>query len=71
MAAAGKEGRTVLFVSHDLEFIRRLCGQAIVLTGGQIVYFGPASEAVDYYRFISNTQHRRGPSIIEEVLEEI
>jgi homopolymeric O-antigen transport system ATP-binding protein len=71
MAAAGGEGRTVLFVSHDLEFVRRLCRHAIVLAGGRVVCFAPASEAVDYYRFISNTRHRCGPSNIEEVLEEI
>jgi homopolymeric O-antigen transport system ATP-binding protein len=44
-----KGGRTVLFVSHDLSSIARLCRRAIVLEGGRIAFEGTAEEAVESY----------------------
>jgi lipopolysaccharide transport system ATP-binding protein len=49
--------RTVLLVSHDLEYVRKLCRHAIVLSGGRVAFFGSASEGVDYYRSISTCRH--------------
>jgi len=43
-------GRTILFTSHDMEAIARICGSAIVLDRGRIVYQGAVSGAVDRYR---------------------
>lgn len=44
-----KEGRTVLFVSHNLEAVRRLCGRCIVLEEGQIIINDETSKAIDFY----------------------
>jgi lipopolysaccharide transport system ATP-binding protein len=30
------EGRTVLFVSHDLTSVRQLCNRAVLLVGGRV-----------------------------------
>ena len=49
MSDVAQEGRTVLFVSHDMSAILRLTEEAIVLEGGQIVHRAPTREAVDYY----------------------
>ena len=49
MSDVAQEGRTVLFVSHDMSAILRLTEEAIVLEGGQVVYRAPTVEAVDYY----------------------
>jgi lipopolysaccharide transport system ATP-binding protein len=49
--------RTVLFVSHDLEYVQQLCRHAIVLSEGRVAFFGSASEGVDYYRTISKCRH--------------
>lgn len=43
------EGRTVLFVSHNMETIRRLCNRCILLEGGRIVADGAVSETIDQY----------------------
>lgn len=43
------EGRTVLFVSHNMGSIRNLCNNGIVLKDGSIDFVGTANEAVDYY----------------------
>lgn len=42
-------GRTVLFVSHDVTSVARLCDRAILLDHGRIAFEGPAAEAVDTY----------------------
>jgi ABC-2 type transport system ATP-binding protein/lipopolysaccharide transport system ATP-binding protein len=44
-----REGRTVVFVSHDLWAITRLCPRALWLEGGRVHADGPASEIVDAY----------------------
>lgn len=49
MRLMGSEGRTVLFVSHNLEAVTRLCDRAIVFRGGSVVYDGPSHEAVKAY----------------------
>ena len=43
------EGRTVLFVSHNMGSIRKLCHNGIVLKNGQVDYMGTADDCVDYY----------------------
>ena len=43
------EGRTVLFVSHNMASIKKLCHNGVVLNNGRIDYTGTADECVDYY----------------------
>jgi lipopolysaccharide transport system ATP-binding protein len=49
MSDVAQQGRTVLFVSHDMSAILRLTEEAIVLERGKIVHRSPTQEAVDYY----------------------
>lgn len=42
-------GRTVLFVSHNMAQIRRLCPRVIWLSGGKVREDGPGNEVVDHY----------------------
>lgn len=43
------EGRTVLFVSHNMASIKKLCHNGIVLKDGRLDYTGTAEDCVDYY----------------------
>lgn len=43
------EGRTVLFVSHNMQSIRNLCKHCILLENGQIKMTGETNEIVSYY----------------------
>lgn len=43
------EGRTVLFVSHNMASIKNLCQRGIVLHQGKLIYDGKVNDAVDYY----------------------
>ncbi len=49
MSDVAREGRTVLFVSHNMAAIKHLCGRALVFAGGRIQYDGPAARAVQVY----------------------
>src|SRR5262249_33750899 len=46
---ATKEGRTVLFVSHNMAAIRSLTERGIVLAGGQVSFVGTAESAIHAY----------------------
>ncbi len=47
--AANKEGRTVLYVSHNMNTIRQLCDRCIVLDKGKIIFDGDVEEAINTY----------------------
>lgn len=43
------EGRTVLFVSHNMGAVRNLCKRGVVLDQGQVAFDGGVEDAVKYY----------------------
>lgn len=46
---AETEGRTILYVSHNMDTIRKLCKRCIVLQAGKIVLDGSVDEAIKMY----------------------
>src|SRR5260370_27815780 len=46
---SGKEGRTVIFVSHDMDAICHLCSRCVLLRHGEIVKIGTTSDVVGAY----------------------
>lgn len=49
MQDAGAKGRTVLFVSHNMPAVARLCDRVILIEHGRILRDGPAPEVIDAY----------------------
>jgi lipopolysaccharide transport system ATP-binding protein len=49
MNDVAREGRTVIFVSHNLQAIQRLCSHAVMLEAGQVAAFGNTSTVVGQY----------------------
>lgn len=49
MSEIGQGGRTVIFVSHSMPAILRLCDRAILLEHGRVLVDGPTHEAVRLY----------------------
>ncbi len=47
--AANQEGRTVLYVSHNMNTIRQLCDRCVVLDQGKVVFDGDVEEAIQVY----------------------
>jgi lipopolysaccharide transport system ATP-binding protein len=57
MQDVASEGRTVLFVSHNMGAINNLCSAGIVIDTGGITFQGQASEAVRFYLGRLNEQY--------------
>ncbi|MCP2732463.1 ABC transporter ATP-binding protein [Limnofasciculus baicalensis] len=49
MEDVGKEGRTVLFVSHQMAAIEKLCSRVVVLRSGQIKFDGDNKSSINFY----------------------
>lgn len=49
MGAVAKEGRTVLFVSHNMAAVQALCGKALLLEQGRCREVGPVEDVVHTY----------------------
>ncbi len=54
--AATKEGRTVLYVSHNMNTIRQLCERCIVLDQGKVIFDGDVEEAINAYLGITGNK---------------
>lgn len=53
-----EDGRTVLFVSHNMGTIQSLCNRLVVLKGGGVVHDGDVAEGIHYYLNGSSTDRR-------------
>ena len=45
-----KEGKTIVFVSHDAEQVRAVCDQCIVMAKGKVLYIGKTDKAIKEYK---------------------
>ena len=52
MEEVTNKGKTVLFVSHNLEAIKNLCGQCIVLEKGGLIYYSDVNKGLYKYNNI-------------------
>jgi lipopolysaccharide transport system ATP-binding protein len=59
MGSVAREGRTILFVSHNMAAITQLCQRVIWLDGGRIRMIGPAAEVVAAYLSVGTHGHAR------------
>jgi lipopolysaccharide transport system ATP-binding protein len=55
--AANQDGRTVLYVSHNMNTIRELCDRCIVMDKGKIIYDGDVESAIHIYMEKSIEEH--------------
>lgn len=49
MEDVATQGRTVLFVSHNMGAIKELCQTSLVLKNGQVDYYGPVVSGIQHY----------------------
>ena len=59
-------GKTLLFVSHDLNAVKTLCDRAILLHKGDLLKEGSPKTVVDYYR---NLQADDNPSELDQSID--
>jgi len=65
MDAISKQGRTVLFVSHNMTAVRNLCSRAFLLMNGHIHLDGKAEDVVQQYLSVVDPDQPEGPSLAE------
>ena len=46
---SAKEGRTILYVSHNINTIRNLCNRCVVISHGEIIFDGDVEKGIDIY----------------------
>jgi lipopolysaccharide transport system ATP-binding protein len=69
MGDVAREGRTVLFVSHNMAAIEHLCNQGIVLSAGRVALAGSIGEAVTQYEgMLFSDSNRANKSLPSNVL---
>jgi len=73
MEDVAKKGRTVIFVSHNMGQIRKLCGRVMLLTDGRVSRDGDSGEVVDEYissamSLLSNKKAESGNIVESDVV---
>jgi energy-coupling factor transporter ATP-binding protein EcfA2 len=53
-----REGRTVVYVTHDLTSVERFCDRAVLLEGGEVAAAGDPGETIHVYRQLNLAQER-------------
>ncbi|MFQ5442956.1 MAG: ABC transporter ATP-binding protein, partial [Thermodesulfobacteriota bacterium] len=61
MGDVAKGGRTILFVSHNMAAVKKLCEKAVLLEGGHAVASGGVEEVTERYLNTGNVEAGGGP----------
>lgn len=65
MNDVANEGRTVLFVSHNMGAVRNLCTRAVLLESGRITFEGGTEQTIDYYLSnVASSNEQQGAEIV-------
>lgn len=75
MEDVSKSGRTILFVSHDLNAVSNLCRKVAVIKAGSIHFFGEALKGISFYQeefsksdyFKANAQREKKPIYFKSI----
>ena len=70
-----QDGRTILYVSHNMNTIRQLCDRVIVLDHGKVIFDGGVEEGIEIYNgsmqlsdaIIDFSEKKRKEGIVDEV----
>lgn len=69
MGEVARSGRSVLFVSHNLEATQALCDRGLLLEAGRLVLDSSTDEVIDHYRRLAGVTTRSGDSVDVSDLE--
>ncbi len=64
------EGRTVLFVSHNMAAIRQLCNKTIILEKGEVIFEGTTDEGIDVYFNLNDESKIRNGLYISDLISD-
>ena len=52
-----EKGTTILFVTHSLDSVVKICSRAIVLSEGFLIFDGTSKDAVDFFKMKHMTKN--------------
>lgn len=58
MEEVGREGRTILFVSHNMGMISKICSSGMLITAGSLEFHGEIRDVIDLYNQQNKNTHR-------------
>ena len=70
MSDVAREGRTVLFVSHNMAGVESLCSKGIVFETGYMAFWGDIQEAISFYlkRSQETSLHQQGDRWVKKIV---
>jgi lipopolysaccharide transport system ATP-binding protein len=64
MGDVARQGRTILFVSHNMGAVRSLCSTGVVLSAGKLLYAGDITSSIEtYHRLVATVEKRDDPTV--------
>lgn len=61
-----KEGKTVVFISHDMDMVEQFCDRAVMIDRSKLVFEGSAHEVANQYRKMFADEHEEGKTETEK-----
>lgn len=58
MSEVAGAGRTILFVSHNMQAVKALCSNSLILQSGKVIMQGPTDQVVDHYLAEDNLENQ-------------
>jgi len=68
MSEVSKEGRTILFVSHNMHAIKQLCNKCVYLKSGKVIEIGYTQKILDLYMSKKNNLQYDFPIQSDELI---
>jgi ABC-type polysaccharide/polyol phosphate transport system ATPase subunit len=68
-----RNGRTIVFISHDLAAVERLCSRVVLLSRGRVLADGPARDVIAMYQELTRTRapQENRPALVHPVSGEV
>ena len=57
MGEVAEAGRTVLFVSHNMQAMQKLCERVLLLKDGREIFYGKTTDGIERYLSLATCQH--------------
>ncbi|MBP6085306.1 ABC transporter ATP-binding protein [Candidatus Gracilibacteria bacterium] len=65
-----KQGKTIIFVSHDLGSVRQFCNRVMYIKDSKLQMIGDPNEVVDYYLYKDNDEEKAIPTLTSDTLKQ-
>jgi lipopolysaccharide transport system ATP-binding protein len=64
MGDVARQGRTILFVSHNMGAVRSLCSTGLVLSAGKLMHSGDITSSIEtYHRLVAKAEKQDDPAV--------